>query len=104
MIYPITIGHTVNSLNTDQKGIGYFLVILIYTIFEKYPSPLLFNELKKLITINPRISLIYSLLIFYIGTILFQFTCYFRFIDLVKINEKNKRKKEEEKEMKSIEN
>ena len=102
MIYPIITGYTISSLNTVQKGVGYSFSVLLNTIFEIYPLGSPINTIEKFIKIESRISRFSSGLILCLGTILLQFTCYFRYIDLVK--KKEKIKKQEEKEMENIEN
>ena len=102
MFYPIITGYVVNSLSLKQKGTGYALTILISTIFSNFPGPLYYGIINdKYKKSNPRMAWRCSIFYYFVGFILLQFACYYRYKDLVKKSEENKER--DEKEMKEIE-
>ena len=102
MFYPIITGYAVNSLSAKQKGTGYSFTILICTVCGNFPGPLYYgiinDNFKKT---NPRLAWRCSIFYYIVGFTLLQFACYYRYKDLAKKEEEDK--KNDEQEMKDIE-
>ena len=102
MFYPIITGYAVNSLNSKQKGTGYSFTILICTVCGNFPGPLYYGVINdNYKNTYPRLAWRCSIFYYIVGFTLLQFACYFRYKDLAKKEEEDK-KMDEEKELKEI--
>ena len=97
MFYPIITGYAVNSLSSKQKGTEYSFTILICTVCGNFQGPLYYGIINdNFKETNPRLAWRFSIFYYIVGFTLLQFACYFRYHDLAKKEEEDKKRNEEE--------
>lgn len=103
MFYPIFTGYTISSLSVKQKGTGYSFSILFCTFLGNLPGPLFYGALNDAYkNVLPKLAWGCSIGLYSIGFIFSQIACRYRYKDLEKIEEENKKNNGEE--LKNLDN
>ncbi len=103
-LLPIVVGYVVSSIPKEHKGAGSSLNLLITNIFGNLPGPILYGFFKdKFKDTNPRLPWKIIIHMFILGFFASLASAYFRYNELAKIEEEEKKEKEGgEEELKEI--
>ena len=103
-LLPIIGGYIVSSIPKQHKGAGSSLNLLITHLLGNLPGPILYGFLKdKFKDTNPRLPWKIIIHMFILGFCASLVSAYFRYIQLSKIEEEEKKEKEGGEELKDIE-
>ena len=103
-LLPIIGGYIVSSIPKQHKGAGSSLNLLITNLLGNLPGPILYGFLKdKFKDTNPRLPWKIIIHMFILGFCASLVSAYFRYIQLSKIEEEEKKEKEGGEELKDVE-
>ena len=104
-LLPIIGGYVVSSIPKQHKGAGSSLNLLITNLLGNLPGPILYGFLKdKFKDTNPRLPWKIIIHMFILGFVASLISAYFRYLQLSKIEEEEKKEKENGEELKDVEN
>ena len=102
-LLPIIGGYVVSSIPREHKGAGSSLNLLITNIFGNLPGPILYGFLKdKFKDTNPRLPWKIIIHMFILGFVASLVSAYFIYQQLAKIEEEEKKSKEEGEELQNV--
>ena len=104
-LLPIIAGYIVSSIPKAHKGAGSSLNLLITNLLGNLPGPILYGFLKdKFKDSNPKLPWKIIIHMFILGFLASLGSAYFRYAQLAKIEEDEKKEKEDGQELKDVDN